>query len=95
MPDLNNLSDFDVFAPQIHRHVPGRDSIEITDAEAALFGGHGVFTVTEGQPAVTALDATEDDPAPDETATPAKRKYTKRGAAVAEVDSAPVMEKRG
>jgi N-dimethylarginine dimethylaminohydrolase len=79
---LINPTDMDLFAPQIHQTVQAFDSVEVSDSEAALFVGNSIFLV-------------EADDAQDDETPRVKRQYTKRGSAVAEVDSAPAMETRG
>lgn len=87
MPRLNNPTDFDVFAPQIHRTIPRMDSIEIEDSEVALFDHNSILRVADGE----VLTEPEEDE--EETAAPTRRTVT-RGSKRAEVTTAPKMETR-
>lgn len=90
MPRLNNPTDYDLFAPQIHRSVPPHDGIDITDSEAAMFEGNCIFTVTE-----SAGDEPQDDAAElSEASAPVTRRTVTRGSRRAETTAAPAMEKR-
>ncbi|HEX5347846.1 MAG TPA: hypothetical protein VFW64_12230 [Pseudonocardiaceae bacterium] len=99
MPQLNNPTETDLFAPQIHRIVPAYGSVEINDSEGELFADNPVFTVSREDPA-------QDDAQPSETSDEAgetknipaggtpKRATARRGGKQAEVTEAPPMETR-
>lgn len=93
MPRLNNDADADVFAPQIHQMVPGRDWIDITDAEAALFEHNCIFTVTDGSEPVDG-EPVEAVGEQSEPTAPATRRTVTRGSKRGETTTAPSMEKR-
>lgn len=81
---LTNPHDYDLFCALLGRQVAAGESVEITDEQAAVLGGSGVWQVTGGE--------SDEKPGKPKKAA-ASRRSANLGGKVAEVDEPPEIEK--